>query len=386
MTFSAKQIADYLQGEVIGNPNVQVHSFAKIEEGKPGTGSCVPTKRMMNKDFLSYEFYDANGQKIPIPNEEIVRKFEEITTISERRYAEDDQVTSDLAVIAAERAIEAAGIDKEELDYIIFAHNFGETRVDNIRIDVLPELSSRAKQKLGIANPFTVAYDVLFGCPGWVQALIQADYYIRSGDAKKVLVIGADVLSRISDPHDRDSMIYADGAGAVVVEPSESDVPVGILGHNSRTDALNYAHLLHMGYSYNPELAEKKDYYLKMNGRRLYQYALENVPSTIKAGLDKLNIGIDQIKKILIHQANGKMDEAILKRLYKLYNIDVVPKGVMPMTISWLGNSSVATVPTLLDMIVRGELDNHELTGGDTVVMASVGAGMNINSVVYRFP
>ncbi|MDD2226108.1 MAG: ketoacyl-ACP synthase III [Dysgonamonadaceae bacterium] len=358
----------------------------KIYSVITGTGSCVPTKRMMNKDFLSYEFYDANGQKIPIPNEEIVRKFEEITTISERRYAEDDQVTSDLAVIAAERAIEAAGIDKEELDYIIFAHNFGETRVDNIRIDILPELSSRAKQKLGIANPFTVAYDVLFGCPGWVQALIQADYYIRSGDAKKVLVIGADVLSRISDPHDRDSMIYADGAGAVVVEPSESDVPVGILGHNSRTDALNYAHLLHMGYSYNPELAEKKDYYLKMNGRRLYQYALENVPSTIKAGLDKLNIGIDQIKKILIHQANGKMDEAILKRLYKLYNIDVVPKGVMPMTISWLGNSSVATVPTLLDMIVRGELDNHELTGGDTVVMASVGAGMNINSVVYRFP
>lgn len=358
----------------------------KIYSVITGTGSCVPTKRMMNKDFLSYEFYDANGQKIPIPNEEIVRKFEEITTISERRYAEDDQVTSDLAVIAAERAIEAAGIDKEELDYIIFAHNFGETRVDNIRIDILPELSSRAKQKLGIANPFTVAYDVLFGCPGWVQALIQADYYIRSGDAKKVLVIGADVLSRISDPHDRDSMIYADGAGAVVVEPRESDVPVGILGHNSRTDALNYAHLLHMGYSYNPELAEKKDYYLKMNGRRLYQYALENVPSTIKAGLDKLNIGIDQIKKILIHQANGKMDEAILKRLYKLYNIDVVPKGVMPMTISWLGNSSVATVPTLLDMIVRGELDNHELTGGDTVVMASVGVGMNINSVVYRFP
>jgi 3-oxoacyl-[acyl-carrier-protein] synthase-3 len=370
--------------------NIKIEKIAyymrKIYSVITGTGSCVPTKRMMNKDFLSYEFYDANGQKIPIPNEEIVRKFEEITTISERRYAEDDQVTSDLAVIAAERAIEAAGIDKEELDYIIFAHNFGETRVDNIRIDILPELSSRAKQKLGIANPFTVAYDVLFGCPGWVQALIQADYYIRSGDAKKVLVIGADVLSRISDPHDRDSMIYADGAGAVVVEPSESDVPVGILGHNSRTDALNYAHLLHMGYSYNPELAEKKDYYLKMNGRRLYQYALENVPSTIKAGLDKLNIGIDQIKKILIHQANGKMDEAILKRLYKLYNIDVVPKGVMPMTISWLGNSSVATVPTLLDMIVRGELDNHELTGGDTVVMASVGAGMNINSVVYRFP
>jgi 3-oxoacyl-[acyl-carrier-protein] synthase-3 len=351
-----------------------------------GTGSCVPTKRMTNNDFLSYEFYDANGQKFPIPNEEIVRKFEEITTISERRYAEDDQVTSDLALIAAQQAIEAAGIDKEELDYIIVAHNFGETRVDNIRIDILPTLASRTKQKLGIANPFTVAYDVLFGCPGWIQAIIQADYYIRSGDAKKVLVIGADVLSRISDPHDRDSMIYADGAGAAILEPYESDTPVGILGHNSRTDALNYAHLLHMGYSYNPELAKNKDYYLKMNGRRLYQYALENVPSTIKAGLDKLNMGIEQIKKILIHQANGKMDEAILKRLYKLYNINEVPREVMPMTVSWLGNSSVATVPTLLDMIVRGELDNHDLASGDAVVMASVGAGMNINSVVYRFP
>jgi 3-oxoacyl-[acyl-carrier-protein] synthase-3 len=351
-----------------------------------GTGSCVPTKRMTNNDFLSYEFYDANGQKFSIPNEEIVRKFEEITTISERRYAEDDQVTTDLALIAAQQAIEAAGIDKEELDYIIFAHNFGETRVDNIRIDILPTLASRTKQKLGIANPFTVAYDVLFGCPGWIQAIIQADYYIRSGDAKKVLVIGADVLSRISDPHDRDSMIYADGAGAAILEPCESDTPVGILGHNSRTDALNYAHLLHMGYSYNPELAKNKDYYLKMNGRRLYQYALENVPSTIKAGLDKLNMGIEQIKKILIHQANGKMDEAILKRLYKLYNINEVPREVMPMTVSWLGNSSVATVPTLLDMIVRGELDNHDLASGDAVVMASVGAGMNINSVVYRFP
>jgi len=358
----------------------------KIYSVITGTGCFVPTKRMTNNDFLSYEFYDTNGEKLPIPNEEIVRKFEEITTISERRYAEDDQVTSDLAVIAAQRAMEAAGIDKEELDYIIFAHNFGETLVDNNRMDILPTLASRTKQKLGIANPFTVAYDILFGCPGWVQALIQADYYIRSGDAKKVLVIGADILSRISDPHDRDSMIYADGAGAAVVEPCESDVPVGILGHNSRTDALNYAHLLHMGYSYNPELAKKRDYYLKMNGRRLYQYALENVPSTIKAGLDKLNIGIEQVKKILIHQANGKMDEAILKRLFKLYNIDVVPDEVMPMTISWLGNSSVATIPTLLDMIVRGELGNHELSKGDTVVMASVGAGMNINSVVYRFP
>ncbi|MDI9605922.1 MAG: ketoacyl-ACP synthase III [Bacteroidota bacterium] len=349
-----------------------------------GTGSYVPTKRIGNDYFLDYEFYDSTGEKLETPNDEIMRKFEEITTIAERRYLEDGQVTSDLALIAAERAIEAAGINKEELDYIIFAHNFGETRVDNIRTDMMPTLAARLKEKLNIINPSAVAYDVLFGCPGWIQAVIQADYYIRSGDAKKILVVGADVLSRISDPHDRDSMIYADGAGAVIMEGMESDVPVGVLGHDSRSDAVRNVSMLHMGYSYKPELAEKKSFYLKMNGRRVYQYALENVPKLIKTGLDKLKMHVSEIGKVLIHQANGKMDDAILKRLFKLYNIDEIPESIMPMTISWLGNSSVATVPTLLDMIVRGVMKGYSVHRGDNLVLASVGAGMNINSLVYK--
>ncbi len=349
-----------------------------------GTGSYVPAKRIGNDYFLDYEFYDSTGEKLETPNDEITRKFEEITTIAERRYAEDDQVTSDLALIAAERAIEAARIDKEELDYIIFAHNFGETRIDNIQVDVLPTLAARLKEKLGIDNPSAVAYDVLFGCPGWIQAVIQADYYIRSGDAKKILVVGADVLSRISDPHDRDSMIYADGAGAVIMEGVESEMPVGVIGHNSRSDAVRYVNMLRMGYSYKPELAERKSFYLKMNGRRLYQYALENVPKLIQAGLDKLKMHISEIGKVLIHQANGKMDDAILRRLFKLYDIDEIPDSIMPMTISWLGNSSVATVPTLLDIILRGGMKGHSINRGDNLVLASVGAGMNINSIIYK--
>lgn len=351
-----------------------------------GTGSYVPARQVKNDAFLNNEFFESSGEKIETPNESIVQKFEEITTISERRYAEDHEVTSDLALIAAQRAIEAAGIEKEELDYIIFAHNFGETMEDNMRMDVVPSLASRLKQKLGIVNPSAVAYDILFGCPGWVQAVIQADYYIRSGDAKKVLVVGADILSRVADPHDRDSMIYADGAGAAIMEGRESDTPLGIMGHNSRSDALDYVQMLRMGYSYNPELAKKKDYYLKMQGRRLYQYALENVPKTVKAGLDKLGLQITDIRKVLLHQANGKMDDAILHRLFKLYNIKEVPESIMPMTISWLGNSSVATVPTLLDLITRQEMDGHDLQNGDIIILASVGAGMNINSIVYRIP
>ncbi|MGI6073028.1 MAG: 3-oxoacyl-ACP synthase III family protein [Fermentimonas sp.] len=360
--------------------------MSKIYSIFTGTGSYVPTKQVKNESFLGNEFYKSAGEKITTPNEEVTRKFEEITTIAERRYAQDDESTSDLALIAAQRAIDAAGIDKEDLDYIIFAHNFGETRPDNLAINILPTLSSRLKQKLGIANPFTVAYDTLFGCPGWIQAVIQADYYIRSGDAKKVLVVGADILSRISDPHDRDSMIYADGAGAVVMEGVESDEPVGVIGHNSRTDALEYSHLLFLGYSYDEGLAAKKDLYLKMNGRKLYMYALENVPKTIKAGLDKLGLHINDVSKVLIHQANGKMDDAIISRLFKLYGIREVPESIMPMTISWLGNSSVATVPTLLDMITRNNLESHEICGGENIVLASVGAGMNINSIIYRVP
>lgn len=360
--------------------------MSKLYSVFTGTGSYVPAKQIKNEFFHNYEFYDSTGEKLLTPNEEITRKFEEITTIAERRYASDDESTSDLALVASQRALEAAGVDKEELDYIIFAHNFGETTKDNMRIDVLPTMAARLKQKLGIANPSAVAYDILYGCPGWVQAVIQADYYIRSGDAKKILVVGADVLSRISDPHDRDSMIYADGAGAAVMEARESDTPIGVIGHNSRSDALEYANMLYLGYSYKPELAEKKEYYLKMNGRRLYQYALENVPKAIKAGLDKLKLHVNEIGKVLIHQANGKMDDAILKRLFKLYNLKEVPEHIMPMTISWLGNSSVATVPTLLDIITRGEMDGHTLRSGDNIVLASVGAGMNINSIVYRVP
>jgi len=121
-----------------------------------------------------------------------------------------------------------------------------------------------------------------------------------------------------------------------------------------------------------------------MHGRKLYQYALETVPGAIRACLEKSGVAIDEVKKILIHQANGKMDDAILQRLYESYGMDTPPDGVMPMTISWLGNSSVATIPTLLDLLLKGHLESHELNAGDVVIFASVGAGMNVNAMVYR--
>ncbi|MCF6361413.1 MAG: ketoacyl-ACP synthase III [Cyclobacteriaceae bacterium] len=347
-----------------------------------GTGNYIPTRRIKNEDFLSYEFYEKDGVKLNKDNKDVISKFQEITTIAERRYVTEDQVTSDIAAFSAEAAIESAGIDKEDLDYVIVAHNFGDVTNENKQLDIVPSLAARVKQKLKIINPYAVAYDVPFGCPGWLQAMIQADYFIKSGDAKKVLVIGADVLSRVCDPHDRDSMIYADGAGAVILEGKESEKPIGILAHKTRSDTFEYANMLFMGKSYNNTNGCVGNPYLKMNGRKLYQYALETVPMAIQACLEKSNTHLSEIKKILIHQANGKMDDAILERLYKLYDLPVL-EGVMPMTIEFLGNSSVATIPTLLDLILKGEVKGHELIKGDKIVFASVGAGMNINAAVY---
>lgn len=349
-----------------------------------GTGSYIPSKLVKNEYFLSNEFYDSDGKKLQKSNQEIIEKFLDITTIAERHYISDHKVTSDIAYFAAIEAIKSANIDKEELDYIIVAHNFGDVKKDSKRSDFVPSLAARVKHKLEIKNPGTVAYDITFGCPGWLQAVIQSDYFIKSGDAQKILVIGAEALSRISDPHDRDCMLYADGAGAVVMEAKSSETPVGILAHKTRSDTFLYSQMLHMDKSFNPDIDDKKELFLKMNGRKLYQYALETVPQAIKDCLDKSNIQLSEISKVLIHQANGKMDDAILKRLYALYNTADLPENIMPMTVSFLGNTSVATLPTLLDLILKNKLQPHKINEGDLLVFASVGAGMNINAMVYR--
>ena len=349
-----------------------------------GTGHYTPSRCVRNEDFLTHEFYEADGRRIEKTSREIIDKFLEITTIAERRYATDDLVTSDLAYYAALEAIGTAGIDKEALDYIIVAHNCGDVRSHNNRSDIVPSLAARTKHKLGIVNPDTIAYDLIFGCPGWLQGLIQADYFIKSGDAKTILVIGAEVLSRVADPQDRDCMLYADGAGAVVLEARQSEAPIGIIAHKTRSDTCGYSHMLHMDQSYHPGPTNQDDLFLKMNGRKLYQYALERVPQAIKSCLEKSRIPLSKISKVLIHQANGKMDDAILARLYQLYGIAEAPKDIMPMTVAWLGNSSVATLPTLLDLIVKDKLKPHHLHPGDHFVFASVGAGMNINALVYK--
>ena len=346
-----------------------------------GIGSYIPQKKVSNPDFSEHVFLNEDGTAFGYPNEVVIKKFKSITGIEHRRYAEDHLTSSDLAFFAAQKAIENAAIDPETIDYIIFAHNFGDVLHGTTQSDMIPSLATRVKHKLQIKNPKCVAYDILFGCPGWIEGVLQANAFIKSGMAKRCLVIGAETLSRVVDAHDRDSMIYSDGAGASIIDASQDET--GMLSYESATYANEEANYLFFGKSYNPDL-DSDTRYIKMHGRKIYEFALNCVPAAMKSCLDASGIGIDEVKKILIHQANEKMDEAIIHRFYKLFD-RCVPKDIMPMSIHELGNSSVATVPTLFDLLVRGEIENQSINKGDILLFASVGAGMNINAFVYRY-
>lgn len=345
-----------------------------------GSGCYIPTEVVTNLDFAKHIFLNEDGSDFPQSNEIVAQKFLEITGIEERRYVTNNLNTSDIATIAAQRAIEDANIDPETLDYIIFAHNFGNVKHGAIQTDILPSLASRVKHDLRIKNPKCVAYDILFGCPGWIEGVIQAQAYIKAGMAKKCLVIGAETLSRVVDRHDRDSMIYSDGAGATIIEASDEEG--GILAHESATFSHDEAYFLYFGNSFNsthdPDIR-----YIKMYGRKIYEFALSNVPKAMASCLEKSGVPIEKVKKVLIHQANEKMDEAIIHRFFKIYK-QSPPDGIMPMSIHKLGNSSVATVPTLYDLLIKGKIENQQLNKGDVVIFASVGAGMNINAFVYE--
>jgi 3-oxoacyl-[acyl-carrier-protein] synthase-3 len=350
-----------------------------------GSGCYIPPFVQTNQDFAQHEFFTPEGLPLPVDPSEVVNKFKKITGIEERRYTTDELNASNIGYEAARKAIEDAGVNPETLDQLIVAHNFGNVIKDTIQTAAVPSLASQLKHALGIRNPDCIAYDILFGCPGWLQGLIQADSFFKSGMANKALIVGTETLSRVIDMFDRDSMIFSDGAGAVVLEKKEGDNnSSGILAFTVQTHSVEEFDYINMGKSFFPD-SNPRIRYLKMKGRKVYEYALKHVPDAMKACIDKSGISINDIRKIFIHQANEKMDDAIIKKLYLLYGIDTPPRDITPMSISWLGNSSVATIPTLLDLVRKQQFPEHTLSYGDIILFASVGAGMNINAVCYRY-
>lgn len=346
------------------------------------SGAYIPSLTIPNDHFLGNTFFGPDQSAIPQPNPIIIKKFKAITGIEERRYAPEGMTASDMATKAAKQAIQEAGIDPESIDLIILAQNYGDMKYKGAPRDMVPSLASRVKHNLGIKNPNCIPYDMIFGCPGWLQALMQADLAIRAGEATTCLVIGAETLSRVLDATDRDSMIFSDGAGACILQKTV-DTEAGILSKASRSDTLAELDYIYSAGTNDAEVAEPR--FIKMLGRKVYEYALTNVPLAMKECFDRSAENIADLKMIFIHQANEKMDEAIVKRFFELYGISELPAYVMPMNIGLLGNSSVATIPTLLHQVLQGQMEGFKLSAGDLIMFASVGAGMNINAVVYRW-
>lgn len=346
------------------------------------TGSHVPSMNISNDYFLKNTFFGPDNIKIEQSQEAIIQKFKDITGISNRRYVVEGTTSSDIGALAAEEALSKAKIDRESIDLIIMAHNYGDMSYVGAPRDMVPSLASRIKNKLAIKNVNCIPYDIIFGCPGWLQAVIQADMAIRAGDAKTCLIIAAETLSRVLDPTDRDSMLFSDAAGACIIQKIDEGES-GIV--NSAVVSHANEELEYIYSAGNNNGSDSEPRFIKMKGRKVYEYALKHVPDAMKVCLDKSGYAIQDLKMIFLHQANEKMDEAIVKRFFKLYGISDVPDNIMPMNIAMMGNSSVATIPVLLDQVLNGELGDFRLSEGDLIMFASVGAGMNINAVTYKW-
>lgn len=357
----------------------------KIYSVIKGSGSYIPKMKIEKDFFLNSYFFDDKSNKIKLDTSEIVDKLKEISGIESRFYAEKNQLTSDLATNAAINAIESAQIDAETINYIIVAHNFGDVYSTYPQTDILPNLAARVKHNLKIMNQSCIAFDIIAGCPGFVQAFIVADNLIKSGKTKRILVIGAETISRITDPYDRDKMLFGDGAGAFIIEGMESDCPLGVISFAERCDTYNEKDYIKMGDSLNPDYRTGY-FYIRIQGRRLYNYAVTNVPSVVAKSITNCGLSIKDIKKVFIHQANTKMNLSILKGLFNLFGINDIDESVMPMTISKLGNTSTATIPTTFDLYIKGKIEGEKLKSGDHICFCSVGAGMIINSIIYRIP
>ena len=369
------------------------------------TGSCIPEVEVSNEDFLDHRFYTKDGQPEPKKAELIIKKFLQRTGIKSRRYAREDQVASDLGADALKNALETSETDINSLDVIIGASNFGDIKAPEYRSDFVPSLTTRVLSKTAQLTGYELqpdkkikTFDIIYGCPGWLEALIIADMHIQTGKAKRVAVVAMETLSRISDPHDRDSMIYADGAGVAILEAVQGEKKEGILSYASRSilqfeskgayrDVTDCSQYLTMGFSNNPEYASDR-LFLKMFGPNVAQLAIQYIPEVIMEAIDLAGVKLEDVAMYLLHQANETLDKDMaVKTGVKAEDLD----EKVPLTISWLGNSSVATIPTLLDLVVRGKLQSengsyHSLHPGDRVILASIGASMNVNALLYKMP
>jgi 3-oxoacyl-[acyl-carrier-protein] synthase-3 len=320
-----------------------------------GTGAYAPEKVLTNADLEAM---------VATSDAWITER----TGIKERRIAAKGEVTSDMAVKASIRALEMARTRPEELDAII---------VGTISPDMpMPSCAVIVQAKLGAKKAF--AFDVSAACAGSIFGLGIADQYIQTGNARRVLVIGAELLSQLVDWTDRNTcVLFGDAAGAMVVGPSE-DPQRGLLGTWLRSDG-DAADLLCLpgGGSAHPqseEVLQRKLHKVAMNGREVYKFAVRAVPAVLRLALDAAGYRPEQVTHLIAHQANLRIIESVCQRVG-------IPLEKCWINIDRYGNTSSASLPITLDEANRA----GRLEQGDLIAMVAIGAGMAWGSALVRW-
>lgn len=315
----------------------------------------LPERRVTNKDFE--KTLDTSDQWI----------FER-TGIRERRFVEKGVATSDLAAAAAKQLLKQRGIEASELDLIV---------VGTVTPDMFfPSTACLVQEKIGAKNAW--GFDLSGACSGFIYALATGAQFVATGVHKKVLVIGADVMTSIVDPEDRATcVLFGDGAGAVLLEPAE-DGEIGIIDFILKSDGSG-GQFLHMpaGGSLNPASAEtvkKKMHYVQQDGKNVFKYAVRGMADVSHEILVKNSIDPDKVRLFIPHQANLRIIQAAVDRM-KLDSSRVA------INIDKFANTTAATIP----ICISEAAENKSLKKGDLVLLATFGAGFTWGSLLFSW-
>lgn len=317
-----------------------------------GTGSYLPEKVLTNDDLA----------KMVDTNDEWIRTR---TGIIERRIVAEDEATSDLAYKAAKSAIEDAGINKDEIELIIVATMTPD--------HVTPSTAAIVQDRLGIR---AAAFDLSAACTGFVYAYTTGYSFIRAGIYKKVLVIGAEAMTRTIDWEDRGTCIlFGDGAGAVILGETDSG---GFIASNLVADGSGACELMiPSGGSRKPvsiETIKNKEIYMQMNGREIFKFAVKVFPETVENVLEQGNITADDVDLFIPHQANIRIIESIAKRFKQ-------PMDKFYVNLQKYGNTSAATIPIAIDEANK----EGRLKKGNKLVAVGFGGGLTYGSVLFEW-
>ncbi len=311
------------------------------------TGSYLPEKVLTNDDL---------SKIVDTSNEWIIER----TGIQERRIAADNELTSDLAYFASVDALNKAGFTASDIDGIVLA----TTTPDR----TFPSTASILQNKLGLRNN-CLCFDVQAVCCGFMYAFATADSFIKTGMAKRILVVGAETMSRIVDWNDRGTCIlFGDGAGAVILEAS-TDTRSGILSSSLHCDG-QYFDLLKTsgGASYNREVG-----CIEMHGKEVFKLAVNKMADSVQESLSKAGLNLDDINFLIPHQANKRIINSLSKKLN-------ISEDHVVVTIDRHGNTSSASVPLALDYA----LQNNLIKSGDVIVLEALGGGLTWGSSIVR--